>query len=224
MDPARFVATMRSWVEHMEARDFEGASHKALDIRSVGQPLAEQLPFANEQFGLEPWCNKRPEELLDCVAGFLTATAAVMSKQDQQVGGQEGAAVHSNWRSTMDEQTAEHLAAIVGGESWQSGGGIYVVTVYRDDGSLVVFSGDAISEYESDEAFDAGHASKVVMVSIPETDDLYVIVDLKGSVYYRDDKMERGWRYEEDALHEARAWESRGEGRFSVVRQSDVPA
>ena len=49
----------------------------------------------------------------------------------------------------MDEQTAEHLAAIVGGESWQSGGGIYLVTVNRDDGSLVVFSGDAIAEYET---------------------------------------------------------------------------
>lgn len=41
----------------------------------------------------------------------------------------------------MDEWTAEQLAAIVGGEAWQSGGGIYVVTVNRDDGSLVVFSG-----------------------------------------------------------------------------------
>jgi len=124
----------------------------------------------------------------------------------------------------MDQRTADQLAAIVGGESWQSGGGIYLVTVHRDDGSLVVFSGDAISEYEDDEAFDAGRASKVVILFIPETDDLYVIVDLKGSVYYLDDKMERGWRDEEDAMHEARAWESRGEGRFSVARQSDIPA
>lgn len=124
----------------------------------------------------------------------------------------------------MDEKTAEQLAAIVGGEAWQSGGGIYVVTVNRDDGSLVVFSGDAVCEYANDEAFDAGQASKTIPINIPETEDLYVVVDLKGNVYYLDDKMERGWRYEEDAVHEARAWESRGEGKFSVVKQSELPA
>ena len=74
------------------------------------------------------------------------------------------------------------------------------------------------------EAFDAGRASKTILLNIPETEDLYVIVDLKGNVFYQDNAMERGWRYEEDALHEARALESRGEGRFSVVRQSQLPA
>ncbi|MBX3316385.1 MAG: hypothetical protein KF902_05920 [Phycisphaeraceae bacterium] len=124
----------------------------------------------------------------------------------------------------MDERTAEQLAVIVGGEAWQSGGGIYLVTVNRDDGSLVVFSADSICEYENDDAFDAGRASKTIPLTIPETEELYVIVDLKGNVYYRDDKMERGWQFEEDALHEARAWESRGEGKFSVVKQSELPA
>lgn len=124
----------------------------------------------------------------------------------------------------MDEKTAEQLAVIVGGEAWQSGGGIWLVTVNRDDGSPVVFSADAVCEYENDEAFDAGRASKTIFLTIPETEDLYVIVDLKGHVFYQDNAMERGWRYEEDAMHEARALESRGEGRFSVVKQSELPA
>jgi len=124
----------------------------------------------------------------------------------------------------LDERTAEQLAAIVGGEAWQSGGGMYLVTVNRDDGSLVVFSGGSICEYDNDEAFDASRASKTILLTFPETEELYVIVDLKGNVYYLDNKMERGWRYEEDAIHEARAWESRGEGRFSVVKQSELPA
>ncbi|MCC6322070.1 MAG: hypothetical protein IT438_11615 [Phycisphaerales bacterium] len=123
----------------------------------------------------------------------------------------------------MDQRTAEQLAAIVGGEAWQSGGGIYLVTVTRDDGSLVVFSGDAVCEYESDQAFDAGRAAKTMLLNIPETEDLYVIVDLEGNVFYQDDAMERGWRYQEEAEHEARGLESRGEGRFSVVRQSELP-
>ena len=124
----------------------------------------------------------------------------------------------------MDERTAEQLAAIVGGESWDSGGGVHLVTVTRDDGSLVVFSGDAICQYQNDEAFDAGRALKTIQVGIPEADELFVIVDLKGNVFYRDAAMERGWRYKEEAQHEARALESRGEGRFSVVRQSELPA
>ncbi|MCC6425865.1 MAG: hypothetical protein IT435_03485 [Phycisphaerales bacterium] len=124
----------------------------------------------------------------------------------------------------MDQRTAEQLAAIVGGEAWQSGGGIYLVTVTRNDGSLVVFSGDAVCEYESDEAFDAGRAAKAILLSIPETEDLYVIVDLEGNVFYQDDAMERGWRYQEEAEREARGLESRGEGRFTVVRQNELPA
>ncbi len=124
----------------------------------------------------------------------------------------------------MDERTAEQLAVIVGGEAWQSGGGIWLVTVNRDDGSLVVFSEDAICEYESDAAFDAARSANTILLNIPETEDLYVIVDLKGDVFYQDNVMERGWRHEEDALHEARALESRGEGKFSVVRQSELPA
>jgi len=124
----------------------------------------------------------------------------------------------------MDERTAEQLAVLVGGEAWQSGGGIWLVTVNREDGSLVVFSGDAVCEYENDEAFDTAQATKTIHLAIPETEDLYVIVDLKGTVFYQDNAMERGWRYEEDAQHEARALESRGEGRFSVVKQSELPA
>jgi len=127
-------------------------------------------------------------------------------------------------RCGMDKRTAEQLAVLVGGEAWQSGGGIYLVTVNREDGSLVVFSGDAICEYENDEAFDAGRASATILLNIPETEDLYVIVDLEGNVFYEDNAMERGWRHEEDAHHEARALESRGEGKFSVVRQSELPA
>lgn len=124
----------------------------------------------------------------------------------------------------MNERTAEQLAAILGGEAWQSGGGIWLFTVNREDGALVVFSGDAICEYENEEAFDAGRASKTILLTIPETEDLYVVVDLEGTVFYRDNVLERGWRYEEDAVQEARALESRGEGRFTVVRQSELPA
>lgn len=224
MDTAPFIATARAWLESIEAHDFADANGRALELQAATSMLAEHLPLAGEQFHLEGWREKKPAELLNGAIGLILAATAASMRDAAPVRGQVGLAIHCARSSGMDEQTAEHLAAIVGGESWQSGGGLYLVTVHRDDGSMVVFSGDAISEYDNEEAFDAGRASKVIMSSIPETDELYVIVDLNGSVYYLDDKMERGWRFEEDALHEARAWESRGEGRFTVVRQSDVPA
>lgn len=122
----------------------------------------------------------------------------------------------------MDEKTAEQLAAIVGGEAWNSGGGIWLVTVNRDDGSLVVFSGDAIAEYENEDAFDATQARKTILLTIPETDGLWVVTDAKGGVIYRDADMKRGWPDEEDARHEAMGIESRTGERMFTVRQSEA--
>ncbi len=45
----------------------------------------------------------------------------------------------------MNEKQAEMLARAVGGDAWQSGGAIWVVTLNREDGKLVVFSGNARS-------------------------------------------------------------------------------
>ncbi len=66
----------------------------------------------------------------------------------------------------MNEQAAQKLAAIFGGESWQSGGGIHLVTVRRSDGSMVVFSDEAICEYESEEAFEDADARAFISLSI----------------------------------------------------------
>jgi len=122
----------------------------------------------------------------------------------------------------MDEQTAKQLAAIVGGEAWQSGGGIWLVAIHNDDGTIVVLSGDSVCEYESEEAFDESRPSKTILLGIPESGDLYVIVDLEGTVYYLDSALRRGWRYEEDAQHEAAGVQSRLGGHFMVVKQRDL--
>jgi hypothetical protein len=47
----------------------------------------------------------------------------------------------------MNQKQAELLAKAVGGDAWQSGGGVWVVTLNREDGRLVVFSGEAVCEY-----------------------------------------------------------------------------
>lgn len=64
----------------------------------------------------------------------------------------------------MNEEEAHKLAEILGGYTWQSGGGILLVIVRREDNRLVVFSGDVVCEYETEEAFDAGRADKTIML------------------------------------------------------------
>jgi hypothetical protein len=58
----------------------------------------------------------------------------------------------------MNEQQAQAIADALGGETWQSGGDIWLVTLRRNDGKVVVISDDAICLYADDEAFDAGQA------------------------------------------------------------------
>jgi hypothetical protein len=117
----------------------------------------------------------------------------------------------------MNETQAEALANIVGGEAWQSGGGIWVVTVNRDDGSLVVFSGDAVCEYADDEAIDEGRASKSILLT--DDDQWWVISDKDGNVIYRDARLEVGWRTQDEAEHEARGLASRTGERYLVREQ-----
>lgn len=117
----------------------------------------------------------------------------------------------------MNEKQAEMLAVIVGGEAWQSGGGIWVVTVHREDGSVIVFSGDAVCEYEDEEAFDAGRALATIYTTTE--DQWWVISDKDGNIFYRDPHLQVGWRTQEDAEQEASALRSRTGERYLVREQ-----
>jgi hypothetical protein len=114
----------------------------------------------------------------------------------------------------MEQKQAELLARVVGGDAWQSGGGVWVVTINREDGRVVVFSGEAVCEYEDDEAFDQGRALNTILLTTDERS--WVICDGEGNVFYRDDELEVGWRSEEEAEHEARGLASRTGERYLV--------
>jgi hypothetical protein len=58
----------------------------------------------------------------------------------------------------MNEQQAQAIADALGGETWQSGGDIWLVILRRDDGKLAVISDDVVCLYADDEAFDSGEA------------------------------------------------------------------
>lgn len=65
-------------------------------------------------------------------------------------------------KTGLNEKTAEQVAKVLGGEAWQSGGGIWLVLLRRKDGALVVISDEVIGEYSSEVAFDAGSTGKTI--------------------------------------------------------------
>lgn len=62
----------------------------------------------------------------------------------------------------MNEAQATAIADALGGETWQSGGDIWIVLMRRDDGKVVVISGDAVCLYADSEAFDRGDAEHAI--------------------------------------------------------------
>ena len=65
----------------------------------------------------------------------------------------------------MDEIQASKMAEILGGQVWQSGGGIWLVLIHRQDGQLVVISDEVICEYASDEDFENSSPSRSIIIA-----------------------------------------------------------
>ncbi len=106
----------------------------------------------------------------------------------------------------MEERQAEAIANALGGESWQSGGGVYVVVIRKPGGRLVVISEERVAEYASEEDFDAGNADTSIAL-IDDPTEYWVVQDEEGAVFF--EHTLRGWPDEEDAEHEARYLQSR---------------
>ena len=64
----------------------------------------------------------------------------------------------------MDEKQATAVADALGGKTWQSGGGIFLVLLHRSDGSLVVISDEAVCEYGDESAFEAAEACASIIL------------------------------------------------------------
>jgi NDP-sugar pyrophosphorylase family protein len=121
----------------------------------------------------------------------------------------------------MNEKQANSLAEIFSGEAWDSGGGIWLAAYWRGDGKYIVFSGDALCEYDSEEAFDNANATKTIVLASGD-EEFWVVVDSKGGVIYRNPDLKTGWRFQEEAEHEARGFASRTGERFSAERMDAV--
>jgi hypothetical protein len=54
----------------------------------------------------------------------------------------------------LNELTAPIVAAALGGDAWQSGGGIWVIVKRTSDGRVLTLSPEVINEYANEEAFE----------------------------------------------------------------------
>ena len=64
----------------------------------------------------------------------------------------------------MDENQADAVAEALGGETWQSGGDIWLVLLRRGDGGLVVISDEVVCEYEDEAAFESNRPKTSVVL------------------------------------------------------------
>jgi len=68
------------------------------------------------------------------------AEAAVMTLDDASQG--------------LNELTAPEMATALGGDAWQSGGGIWLIVKRTTDGRVVTISPEVVNEYANEEAFE----------------------------------------------------------------------
>jgi hypothetical protein len=66
---------------------------------------------------------------------------------------------------TMTEEQAQSVADALGGDTWQSGGDIWLIVKHRQDGRVVVISDEAVCEYASDGDFEKGQAASVIVLN-----------------------------------------------------------
>lgn len=64
----------------------------------------------------------------------------------------------------MDEQQATAIAAALDGETWQSGGDIWLVLKRRADGRVVAISDEVVCEYATADDLDSGKPAASILL------------------------------------------------------------
>jgi len=58
--------------------------------------------------------------------------------------------------STLTESEVQRLAAVLGGDVWDSGGGVELIVIERPDGRVVAVSDESVCEYADRDALAGG--------------------------------------------------------------------
>lgn len=64
----------------------------------------------------------------------------------------------------MTEQQATAVAEALGGETWQSGGDVWLVVLKRSDGKVVCISSEAVCLYDGEEEMETGQAEATILL------------------------------------------------------------
>jgi hypothetical protein len=64
----------------------------------------------------------------------------------------------------MNEKQANVVADALGGQAWQSGGGIWLVLLRQGNGKLVVISDEAVCEYDDEQHFEESKPAKAILL------------------------------------------------------------
>lgn len=64
----------------------------------------------------------------------------------------------------MNELQAKQIAEALSGETWQSGGGIWLVLLRQGNGKLVVISDEVVCEYDNQRYFDESKPAKSIFL------------------------------------------------------------
>jgi hypothetical protein len=64
----------------------------------------------------------------------------------------------------MTESEAQAVATVIGGDAWNSGGGIQLVVIERPDGRVVAISDEAVCEYADRDALMHSQPSNSIML------------------------------------------------------------
>ena len=65
----------------------------------------------------------------------------------------------------LNELTTPMAAAALGGEAWQSGGGIWLIVKRTVDGRIVTISPEVVNEYENEEAFEEDRPKSSLVIA-----------------------------------------------------------
>jgi len=64
----------------------------------------------------------------------------------------------------MEEESARRIAEVLGGEAWNSGGGIWLVIRKRADGKVVAISDESVCVYDSEDYLQGGQPTESVII------------------------------------------------------------
>ena len=64
----------------------------------------------------------------------------------------------------MNEEQAAAVAEALDGQTWQSGGGIWLVIFERKDGKFVALSDDSVCEYKSREKLESAEPEACIVL------------------------------------------------------------